>query len=356
MHQPHLQPTIPGSDARTPWQLPWAAWKAILKRCWIMNYFHNLSLLAAGVAFYGFLAITPLFASVVFVYGLVADAGTVGRNMATIVEVLPPEAARIIEQQLLAIVSTNKQVTGLALAVSLLFSVYGAMRAAFGLIGALNIIYEERETRGYVRLTFVALGLTLAAVLISLFGLAFASVFAVLQNLEQSFGKTATGGAIKVLTWVAAIVLGSFGFALLNRYGADRKPARWDWVTPGALLATVLWLAISFGFSLYVTYISNYSGTYGSLSAIVVALTWLWLGAYAILLGALVNAEAERQTCCDTTVGPAQRPGRRGAAMADHNIADILGPDLSAAFAERDQRESHELIAGASVPRPREDT
>jgi membrane protein len=349
MNEPHDEVHIPGRDARTPWQLPLRAWKEVLKRCWTMNYFHNLSLLAAGVAFYGFLAITPLIASVVFVYGLFADADTVAKNMASIVEVMPPDAANIIEQQLLAIVMSDKNVTGLALTFSLIFSIYGAMRAAFGLIGALNIIYEERETRGFIRLTTTALGLTVLAVTISVVGLALASTFAVLQNLEQHFGKTATGGAIKTLTWLAATLLGCFGFAILNRYAPDRKPARWQWVTPGAVLATLLWLAVSFGFSLYVTYVSNYSSTYGSLAAIVVALIWLLLSSYAVLLGALLNAEAERQTSHDTTIGPYRSPGSRGAELADHNIADIIGMDMMSMLEQRDRQESHQALTKSAT-------
>lgn len=336
-------------DARTPWQMPWRAWKDVLKRCWTMNYFHNLSLLAAGVAFYGFLAITPLFASVVFIYGLFANTGTVARDMAIIVDLLPTGAAQTIEQQLFSIVTTDKHVTGLALLLSVGFSVYGAMRAAFGLMGALNIIYEENETRSTTRQTATALNLTLAAIGISVVGLSLASTFAVLQNLEPRFGATATGTVIKLLTWLAAMALGCVGFGLLNRISPDRCPARWQWVAPGAALAMVLWLASSFGFSLYVTYISNYSGTYGSLAAIVVALTWLYLGSYAVLLGALLNAEAERQTSCDTTIGPDAPAGSRGAMMADHNLRDILERNGLDKSPERIRRGTHRIIREAML-------
>ena len=101
------------------------------------------------------------------------------------------------------------------------------------------------------------------------------------------------------------------------RYGPDRAPAQWKWLAPGALLATVLWIAISFGFSLYVAYVSDYNATYGSLSAIVVFLMWLFLSAYGVLAGALLNAEIERQTDTDTTTGPEQPMGQRGAVLAD---------------------------------------
>jgi membrane protein len=282
-----------------------------------MSGLHELGLLSAGVAFYVFLAMTPLIAATVMIYGLVGDVGTVRKQMQSIVEVVPPDAARMIEEQLVGAVTTSKGVVGIALVVALAFAIYGGMRAASGLMSALNIINEERETRGIVRLTLRAALLTLAAVLIALVGLLSGGVFAWLQTQSTIFLGEWTKFLFKLLTWIAAIALGSAGFALVMRYGPDRRPARWRWLAPGSLLSTLLWIAISFGFSLYVAYVSDYNATYGSLSAMVVFLMWLFLSAYGVLLGALLNAEIERQTICDTTVGPPLPMGERGAVLAD---------------------------------------
>ena len=309
--------TAPGATANSPWALPRAAWIQVLKRVWVMSGFHNLSLLAAGVAFFVFLALTPLIGATVMTYGLVGNVATVQRQMQGIVDLVPAEAAKLIEDQLLNVVTTSASVTGIALVIALFFAIYGGMRAASGLIGALNIINEELETRGIIPLTLRAAGLTMAAVFIAMTGLISGGAFAWLQTQSSVLLGTWTGFLFKVLPWVASIALGSFGFALIMRYGPDRRPAKWRWLTPGALLSTVLWIAISFGFSLYVAYISDYSATYGSLSAIVVFLMWLFLSAYGILLGALLNAEIERQTVCDTTTGPARPAGERGAVLAD---------------------------------------
>lgn len=308
---------VPGADAEAPWTMPRKAWVRVIKRVYAMIGFHELGLLSAGLAFYTFLALTPLIAATVMVYGLVADVDMVQEQMDSIVDVVPPDVARLLQEQLLRIISTNSGVTGLALVIALFFAVYGGMRAAGGMVSALNIINEERETRGFLALTMRTGGLTLAAILLALTGVLSGGVFAWLQTQTSVFLGDATQMTFKVLTWVAAIALGSSGFALIMRYGPDRRPAKWRWLAPGSLLATLLWLAVSFGFSLYVAYISDYNATYGSLSAIVVFLMWLFLSAYGVLLGALLNAEIERQTFCDTTVGPTRPAGERGAVLAD---------------------------------------
>jgi len=309
--------TAPGAMARSPLALPRAAWKRILRRMVTMWGFHNLSLLGAGVAFFTFLALTPLIAATVMIYGLIGDVDTVRQQMARLVGILPRDAASVIQDQLLGVVTANTGVTGFALAVALLFAIYGGMRAASGLIGALNVINEERETRGFIRLTIRACWLTLAALLIALTGLISGGIFAWLQLQAKPMLGPATGLMFKLLAWAVSITLGSIGFALIMRYGPDRTPARWRWIAPGALLATLLWIVISFGFSFYVAYIGDYNATYGSLSAIVVFLMWLFLSAYGVLAGSLLNAEIERQVIIDTTIGPERPMGERGAVLAD---------------------------------------
>lgn len=297
--------------------MPLAAWKRVVKRVWVMIGFHELGLLSAGLAFYSFLALTPLIAATVMIYGLIGNMDTVRSQMDAIVKVVPADAARLIEAQLVQIVSTSSQVTGFALIVALFFAIFGGMRAASGMISALNIINEEHETRSILALYLRAAALTFAAVFIALTGILSGGVFAWLQTKASYILGDSTAFLFKILTWALAIALGSCGFALIMRYGPDRRPAKWKWLSPGSLLATLLWILISFGFSLYVAYISNYNAMYGSLSAIVVFLMWLFLSAYGVLLGALLNAEIERQTFEDSTVGPARPPGHRGAVLAD---------------------------------------
>ncbi|GGD81077.1 YihY/virulence factor BrkB family protein [Croceicoccus mobilis] len=315
--------SAPGSDARSPLQIPRKAWLKILKRVYTMWGFHNLSLLGAGMAFFTFLAITPLLAATVMIYGLIGDVSTVQRQMRSIYEVLPADAARIVESQMMAAVTTSSGVTGIALVVALVFAIYGGMRAANGFIGALNVINEEHESRNIIRLTLRVLLLTIAAIGIAITGVVSGGAFAWLQRHSQEVLGPGAAHAFQLLAWAAAIFLGSFGFAMMMRYGPDRRPARWRWLAPGALCATLIWLAISFGFSFYVSYISDYNATYGSLSAIVVFLMWLFLSAYGVLFGALLNAEVERHTSIDSTIGPDQPRGQRGAVLADISEGEL---------------------------------
>ena len=129
---------------------------------------------------------------------------------------------------------------------------------------------------------------------------------------------------LKGLAWLVAFGLGATGFALIMRYGPDRRPAKWRWLTPGAIVATMLWVLTSFFFSLYVAYVSDYSATYGSLSGVVAFVMWLYLSAYGALLGALINAELERQTAADSTHGQDRPLGQRQAVVADTVVTDAL--------------------------------
>lgn len=311
-----------GTDASSPWQLPRSAWIEIIKRVWVGTGSHNLWLLAGGVAFFIFLALTPLIAATVMIYGLIGDVAMVHRQIAEISDVIPQDAAAVLERQLIAAVTTSAGATGLALGVALFFAIYGATRAAGGLISALNVVNEEIESRNIVQLTLRATWLTLAAIAIAITGLVSASVFAWLQMTSSGILGPVAAPVIKLLTWIVTLLLASVGFAVIMRFGPDRAYAKWRWLMPGAIIATVLFVAISFGFSLYVAYISDYNATYGSLSAIVVFLMWLVLSVFGVLLGALVNAEAERQTSRDSTSGPEKPLGERGAAMADSTVHD----------------------------------
>lgn len=316
-------PDVTASEARSPWRFAWRDARQALKRIWLMWGFHNLSLLAGGVAFFAFLALTPLIAAVVMLYGLIADVTTVERQIAALAGLIPADAASVLESQLVQVVTTSSSVKGIGLIVALAVSIYGAMYAANGLIAALNVINTELETRGIITLTRRAVFLTSAAIMIGLTGLISGGIFAWLTGFAAPWlGQLAF--VLKAASWISAFLLGTWGFALIMRYGPDRRPAKWRWLTPGAVVATLLWMASSFGFSLYVAYIANYSATYGSLSAIVVFLLWLYLSAYGALLGALLNAELERQTAADSTKGPDRPLGERGAVVADTVVTDNL--------------------------------
>ncbi|WP_288016311.1 MULTISPECIES: YihY/virulence factor BrkB family protein [Blastomonas] len=317
-----LADQVPGARAHSPLDMPPSAWWAIIKRVYVMNGVHNLALLAAGVAFFAFLAFVPLIAVIVLLYGLIADPGTVANSLDLLNEVVPSEVLVIVREQLLQIVTTSSTQQGLGLVLALLFSTYGAMRAATAMMRALNIIYEEHETRGFFRTTLVAVMITLGMAGIAVVGLVSISLFSYVRNFLAPYIGASSLMLIQTLTWVVAAMLVSVTFAIFFRYAPDRRAAKWRWLSLGSMASTVLWLCITLGFGFYAANVSDYNATYGSLAAIVIFLMWLFLSAYAVLIGAEINAETERQTFRDSTVGADRPLGQRGAVLADSVALD----------------------------------
>ncbi|WP_426163874.1 YihY/virulence factor BrkB family protein [Sandarakinorhabdus sp. DWP1-3-1] len=309
-----------GATARSPTDYGWPAWKAILARAWANNDAHNLSLMAAGVAFYTFLSFVPLLAAMVMTYGLVADPATIGLHMKSIIDLVPADAAKLIYEQLVNLTTTAASRKGVGLLIALGVSIYGATRASGAIITALNVIYDERDTRGIVRSTLVSAVLIVGAIVIGIVGVLAASMLGYAETVLSGLG-TAGIVAVKGTTWLVAGTLCCFAIGAMYRFAPDRKDARWHWLTLGSVIATVLWLAATLGFGVYAANFGDYNATYGSLGAVVVLLMWLFLSAYAILIGGLINAEAERQTAEDTTTGRPRPLGQRGAVVADMSAA-----------------------------------
>ncbi|MEW4466974.1 YhjD/YihY/BrkB family envelope integrity protein [Parasphingorhabdus sp. JC815] len=313
---------VPGSSAHTPLHIPMQGWWAIIKRVYVMNDFHNLPLLAAGVAFFAFLAFVPLIAVTVLLYGLIGDTQAVTESLNLLSGFTPPEVLAILRAQLLQIVNTNKTAQGVGLVVALLLSTFGAMRAASAIMKALNIIYEEHESRNIFVTTAVAAGITLGMVGVALIGVSAISVFSYIRNFLSTYLGDSTLMLIQILTWLVAGVLVSFTFAIFYRFAPDRRAAKWRWLSLGSVVSTFLWVAVTLGFGYYVSNVGNYNATYGSLTAVVIFLMWLFLSSYAVLIGAEINAETERQTFQDSTIGMDRPLGKRGAVMADAVVLD----------------------------------
>ena len=307
---------IPGFQSTRPWHHPWLAWKAIFGRIYSMTGYHNLSLMAAGVAFYAFLSFVPLLGAVVMTYGLVADPATVAQHMQKIFELVPADAARLIQDQLINVTSEAASKTGLGLAIALLLSIYGAMRAAGALIQAMNVVYEEVDERSIFFTTLLSMLLTLGAIVAAIVGVVAAGVFGYLQHAVSILGPVGVM-LTQIATWIVAALIVSTGFGFVYRFAPDRAQARWEWLSMGSFAATLLWLVATLLFGLYAANFANYNATYGALGAVVVLLMWLFVSSYAVLLGAEINAEAERQTGVDSTTGRPCPFGHRGAVMAD---------------------------------------
>jgi membrane protein len=284
-----------------PWKIPARGWWEILKRVWTAMSANHLSLLSAGVAYYAFLSIAPLFAAVVLTYGLIGDPSLVQRHMAAIITVVPRDAAQIINDQLLGVVSAAKGTTGLGLLLAIGLAVYGATRAATAVMEALNIIYSSKESRSFFAGYRVSMSITFSAVLVVVSGVVTATVIGLIQNFLSDWGPGVVF-AIKAATWISAGLLASVIFGLIYRFGPHRRKAQWQWLTVGSVTATVFWLIATLAVSFYVSRFGNYNETYGSLGAVAVMQLWLFVSAYVVLLGAQINAEAERQTSADTQI------------------------------------------------------
>jgi membrane protein len=188
------------------------------------------------------------------------------------------------------------------------------------MMSALNVIYEQEDQRTLIRSTGLSIALIIGAIVIGILGVLAASVLGYVRDLIHGVSPVMEM-IIRISTWVVAFGITNATIAAMYRFAPDRHDAKWRWLSVGAVVATLLWLAVTLGFGVYAANFGGYDVTYGSLSAIVVLLMWLYLSAYAILLGALINAEAERQTSVDTTTGPPLPIGARGATMADMTVA-----------------------------------
>jgi membrane protein len=271
-----------------------AQWRQVLVRTWKEAGDDNVGLLAAGVAFYGFLAFVPLLASVLLTYGLVADPQSVAEHIQTLAKTLPREAAAIIADQLQAITGSKSGAHGLGLLLAIAIALYGASKGAGAIVTALNVAYEVKESRSFIRRTLLALLMTAGMAVVVLAAAAAVSALALIERLLP-FHSPAVHIALKLLFWAVAALAVSGGVALLYRYGPNRPDAPWRWITPGSAAATLLWLVASLGFGLYVSNFGNYNATYGSLGGVVVFLTWLYLTSYILLMGGELNSELERQ-------------------------------------------------------------
>ena len=279
------------------------AWLAIAKRAWARSSHDNIGLIAAGVGFYGFLALVPLLGATVLTYGLFASAAVVARHVGALFTVLPQNAASLIAGLLDTVVKTSADKKGLGLVVALALALFGARNAAGAVITALNVAYEQDETRGFVRVNLLALAITAAAVATFVIGAAAVGAVGYLHIAFPS-AAPATAALSKIASSLVLVVLAATVAAGLYRFGPSGEGRHWRWLSPGAIVFALTCVVLTAGFGFYAANFGHYGATYGSLGAGVVLLTWLYLSAYALLFGAELNRAIEL---------PATAPGARTA-------------------------------------------
>ena len=272
-------------------------------------------LVAGGVTYAILLALFPGLAALISIYGLMLDPSQIERQVGALSGVLPAQSQQLLADEVHQLVGSSHGALGWGAVAGLLLALWTASRGMSGTITALNIAYEEKERRGFFKLNLLALGLTVALVFGGLLVIALVAVLpAIIQFLDIG---SATKWLLLLVQWPVLIGVVMLGLAALYRYAPDRKKAQWRWVSPGAIVATILWVIASVAFTVYVANFGSYDKTYGSLGGVIILLTWLYLSALVVLLGAVINAQSEKQTRRDSTDGQPRPVGQRAAKAAD---------------------------------------
>jgi membrane protein len=278
-----------GRHAEAPWQIPVRGWKDILWRTYQQIGEDRLLAVAAGVVFYGLLALFPAVTALVSLYGLFANASAINDHLSSLGDILPSSAVDIIHEQIIRLTSK------------------GDTKLSFG--------FEEKEKRGFIKLNLVSLAFTLVAIASLLLALGAVVVLPLLLN--QLGLSSITDTLFRVGRWPLLLALVIIGLALIYRLAPSRREPRWQWLTVGSIFAAAAWLGGSALLSWYLANFAHYDAAYGSLGAGIGLMMWMWVSSIVILFGAQLNSEIEHQTAKDSTVERDRPLGARGAVMAD---------------------------------------
>ena len=304
-----------GRDADAPQQIPPSGWKDILWRTYREINDDRVTLIAAAVTYYLLLALFPTLTAFVSIYGLFVDRATVAEHIGLLSSVVPEGGMAIVNDQLTRLTSTGETTLGLALLISIAIALWSASSGVKTMFEAMNVAYDEREKRNFFVLNGTALLFTLTGLVGAMVMIGAAVLIPALLNL------VGLGAGLEWLLRIGSYALLALvlmiGLAALYRIGPSRQQAKWRWVSPGAIVATVIILAVSLLFSWYAANFANYDKTYGSLGGLIALLTWIWISVTAIIIGAELNSEAERQTRRDSTAGADAPLGQRNAVAAD---------------------------------------
>jgi membrane protein len=314
-----------GRRASHPLQIPWAGWKDILWRTYERTNDDRLLAIAAGVVFFGLLAVFPAVTALVSSYGLFANPSTISANLQTLALMLPEGSFQVVQDQIARVLGKGNTTLGATFLFGLALAIWSANAGVKAVIDALNVVYEEKEKRSFVRLTLLSLAFTIGGIVALL--LMVSAVVAFPLALDHIGLAPDSRFLVSLARWplLFAILLAALG--ILYRFGPSRRAARWEWLSVGTVAAALLWIAGSSLLSWYLSNFANYDATYGSLGAAIGLMMWMWMSAIIVLCGAELNSEIEHQTAPDTTVGQPKPLGARSAVMADTLGAAV--PDAS---------------------------
>jgi membrane protein len=303
----------PASDADSPRRISAAGWRHVARRVLVHVGSDRLMVQSAAVAFFALLSIAPVLVTAISVYGAVNTPEQALQQLSRVTGMLPTELRPMVAEQLTTITTASGQVHTWSGLTGLVVALWTATTAMTYLVDGLTLAYHETETRGFLHRSGLALLFVLGGAVV--LGALVTAAGALSGPLDGAPGPVRA--VAPVLGWLFLAGLMSTVLALLYRWGPDRAQARWRWVTGGSVVATLLWLATTIGFFTYVERLGSYQSTYGGLAGVAISMIWLWASVFLVIVGAAVNAEAERETTRDSTVGPEQPLGERGAVVAD---------------------------------------
>lgn len=303
------------TDSESPWQYGLSDWWAVIKRTFMASQYDNVTVIAAGVAFFSLLAVFPLISAALSIFSFFANPGDVDGITSTLSSLMPSEAYSIIEGQVTSVLNADRGSISLGIIISIAFAFFAAGAGIRAMMRAMNVAYEEQESRNILVFYLYAALMTLGSLIfvwLSLFVIIGVPAALAFIRLEGAADIVA-----RILPWILLVSVFCFACGVMYRFGPARRPARKRWIFPGIAFAMISWMLISFGFSKFVQHFGNYNETFGGLASVIILLVWLWLTANVIIIGAQLNSELERQTTADTTRGPFRALGKRGAVMAD---------------------------------------
>jgi membrane protein len=304
-----------GRHAVSPTSIPGKGWKDILWRTYDQINEDRLLAVAAGVVFYGLLALFPAITALVSSYALFADTKTVNDHISFLSEFFPPGTFSIVQDQVARVLSNGDMKLGSTFIASLLLAIWSANGGMKAVIDALNVVNDEKEKRGFFTLNAVSLAFTVGGVLATLTAIGFVVVVPIVLSMV-GLGSS-IDSLIRIGRWPALAIMLLLGLAILYQLAPSRRPPKWRWISIGSVVATVTWMIGSGLLSFYLANFGHYDATYGSLGAAIALMIWMWMSTIMVLFGAELNAEIEHQTAEDSTVGAAKPIGSRGATMAD---------------------------------------
>jgi membrane protein len=278
--------------ASAPHKISSSGWKTVLLRVKDEIGENNVSIVSAGVAFYAFLAVFPAIAALVSIYGLAMDPQSIHDQLSQIAGMMPQQAYDILKEQLESLAGTSGSALGWSMAISILLSIWSANKGTKSLFTGVDIAYDTKNNRNFFKQNGLTLLFTFGSIILIIICMVLIVAFPALV------GRIGLPSQVESLIswgrWILLALLVIWFLGMIYKYAPDKRRAEFKWVLPGALLATVLWLIASWGFSFYVKNFGSYGEVYGSISAVVVMLLWLFLSSFIVLIGAELNSEIEK--------------------------------------------------------------